>query len=308
MTCARQRQFNVLHRDAMEPQSQFVVVDGVRLHIVDWGGHGPNGHGPNLLLLHANGFLGHVYRALIRQLIPHYRVWTIDLRGQGDSERGELTETHWQSMARDVIGVVDQLGLGEFYGIGHSGGGALLALYAATHPGQVKALALLEPVTIPQEPAFAQRLSSDNHPLVERTLRRRVVWESRQQLFAAYQGKDAFANWQEEVLWDYVNYGTANLPDGRITLKCTAEVEAHVFATTMSLDIFSQTNKIDCPVLVLRGELTDVPLATVAERLAQRIPNGSLVTVPGTSHFLPMEKPAQVGQMIREYFAASAHR
>jgi pimeloyl-ACP methyl ester carboxylesterase len=287
----------------MEPQSQFIVVNNVKLHVADWGGKGPN-----LLLLHANGFLGRVYGTLIRQLVPHYRVWTLDLRGQGDSERTELTETHWQSMSQDVVGVANQLGLAGFYGIGHSGGGALLALYAATHPGQVKALALLEPVTIPREPAFAQRLSAENHPLVERTLRRRVVWDNRQQLFAAYQGKDAFANWQEEVLWDYVNYGTTDLPDGRITLKCASEVEAHVFATTMSLDIFSQTDKIDCPVLVLRGEFTDAPLATVAERLAQRIPKGSLVTVPGTSHFLPMEKPEQVGKMIREYFAVNARQ
>lgn len=284
----------------MEPRSQFIVVDGIKLHVADW-----SGQGPHLLLLHANGFLGHVYRALIRHLVPHYRVWTIDLRGQGDSESGELTETHWLSMAHDVAGVIDQLGLGEFYGVGHSGGGALLALHAVSHPGQVKALALLEPVTIPHEPLFAQRLSSENHPLVERTLRRRVVWESRQQLFAAYQGKDAFANWQEEVLWDYVNHGTTHLPDGGITLKCTAAVEAHVFATSMSLDIFSRTNTIDCPVLVLRGERTDPPLAMVAERLAQRVPNGSLVTVPGTSHFLPMEKPEQIGQMIVEYFATA---
>lgn len=289
----------------MEPRSQFIVVNGVKLHVADWGGKGPNGHRPNLLLLHANGFLGRVYQVLIRQLVPHYRVWTMDLRGQGDSERTVLTETHWQSMSQDVVGVINQLGLQEFYGIGHSGGGALLALYAATHPGQVKALALLEPVTIPQEPAFTQRLSAENHPLVERTLRRRVVWDTRQQLFAAYQGKDAFANWQEEVLWDYVNYGTADLPDGRITLKCAAEVEAHVFATTMSLDIFSQTDKIDCPALILRGEFTDAPLAIVAERLAQRIPKGSLVIVPGTSHFLPMEKPEQIGQMIVEYFSTT---
>ncbi len=284
----------------MESQSQFLVVDGIKLHVADWGGQGPH-----LLLLHANGFLGYVYRALIRHLVPHYRVWTIDLRGQGDSESGELTETHWLSMAHDVAGVIEQLGLGEFYGVGHSGGGALLALHAVTHPGQIKALALLEPVTIPHEPVFAQRLSADNHPLVERTLRRRVVWESRQQLFAAYQGKDAFANWQEEVLWDYVNHGTTNLPDGGITLKCTAAVEAHVFATSMSLDIFSRTNMIACPVLVLRGERTDPPLALVAERLARRVPNGSLVTVPGTSHFLPMEEPERIGRLIVEYFATA---
>ncbi len=62
--------------------------------------------------------------------------------------------------------------------------------------------------------------------------------------------------------------------------------------------------KIDCRVLVLRGAHTDEPLALVAERVAQRIPQGSLVTVPGTSHFLAMEKPEEVAEMIIEYFRA----
>jgi pimeloyl-ACP methyl ester carboxylesterase len=127
-----------------------------------------------------------------------------------------------------------------------------------------KGLALLEPVTVPHEPPFLERLSADNHPLVERTLHRRIVWDSREQLFAAYKGKDAFAAWREDVLWDYVNHGTYELPDGGFALKCSAEVEAQVFATTMSFDIFSQVDKIDCPVLVLRGEHTDVPLLGAA--------------------------------------------
>ncbi len=286
-----------LHETVMEPRSQFIEVNDIQLHVVDWGGNGPT-----ILLLHANGFLGRLYRAMIQPLLPHYHVVTMDLRGQGDSGTPVLGADHWQRMASDVERLVDHLGLQEFYGVGHSGGGALIALYAATHPDKVKGLALLEPVSMPHEPQFLARLSAENHPLVERTLRRRVIWDSRQQLFAAYQGKDAFAAWREDVLWDYVNQGTRDLPDGRITLKCSAEVEAHVFATTMSLDIFSQLDRVACPTLVLRGERTDPPIALTAERVAQRVPRGSLVTVAGTSHFLAMEQPEEIAAMIAEYF------
>jgi len=281
----------------MELRSQFITIDGVKLHVTDWGGHGPS-----LFLLHANGFFGRLYRAMIHPLLSHYRVVTMDLRGQGDSETSALGADYWQKMAHDVEEVIHHLGLHDFYGVGHSGGGALLALYTATHAGNVKGLALLEPVSVPHEPQFLARLSADNHPLVERTLRRRVIWDNRQRLFAAYQGKDAFAAWQEDVLWDYVNHGTYDLPDGRIALKCSAEVEAHVFATTMSLDIFSQLDRIACPTLVLCGERTDPPLALTAERVAQRIPGGSLVTVPGTSHFLAMERPEEIARTIDNYF------
>lgn len=272
----------------------------MNLHVANWGGSGPG-----LLLLHANGFLGWVYRKMIAKLVDRYHVRTLDLRGQGDSETPALDQDHWKNMARDVEEIIEHLGLRDFYGIGHSGGAALLALYAATHPGKVKRLALLEPVTVPHEPPYLERLSAENHPFVERARRRRIVWDNRQQLFDAYQGKEAFAAWDEEVLWDYVNHGTYDLPDGRIALKCPAEVEAQVFALTTSINIFAQLDKIDCPVLVLRGALTDGPLSVVAERVAQRIPQGSLVTVPDTGHFLAMEKPEEVANIISEYFRSS---
>lgn len=283
----------------MTPQSHFIEANGATLHVADWGGSGPD-----LLLLHANGFLGRVYRKMIRKFVGQYHVRTLDLRGQGDSETRALDQDHWKHMARDVEDVIAHFGLRDFYGVGHSGGGALLALYAATHPGRVRRLALLEPVTVPHEPPYLERLSAENHPFVERARRRRVIWDSRQQLFDAYRGKEAFAAWDEDVLWDYVNHGTYDLPDGRVALKCPAEVEAHVFALTTSLDIFSQLTRIDCPVLVLRGALTDGPLFVVAERVAQRIPRGSLVTVPDTGHFLAMEKPDEVADIIAAYFRA----
>ncbi len=281
----------------MEPRSQFIDVDGVKLHVADWGGSGPD-----ILLVHANGFLGWVYRTLIQYLVDGYHIYTLDLRGQGDSDKPELRDSHWQDMANDVEVVIDALGLQDFYGLGHSGGAALLAEYAATHNGRVKSLALLEPVTIPHEPPFLERLSSANHPLVGQTLRRREVWDSRQQLFDAYRRKDAFSGWQTEILWDYINHGTADLPNGQIQLKCSVKVEAHVFAQTPLVDIYSQLDRIDCPAVVLRGEKTDPPLFLVAEKVAQKIPQGTLVTVPDTSHFLPMEKPDEIARIITQHF------
>ena len=95
----------------------FIDVDGVKLHVADWGGSGPD-----ILLVHANGFLGWVYRALIQYRVDRYHIYTLDLRGQGDSDKPELRDSHWQDMANDVEAVIDALGLQDFYGLGHSGG------------------------------------------------------------------------------------------------------------------------------------------------------------------------------------------
>lgn len=283
----------------LQPRSQFINVDGVNLHVADWGGAGPD-----LLLLHAGGFLGYVYRAMILKFRAGYRVWTMDLRGQGDSDKPPPQYYRWEYMFRDVEGVIDHLGLSHFYGLGHSGGGAVMALYAARYPERVKGLALIEPVIIPPEPRY-DYLDGDSHPFVERARRRRVVWGSRQELFASYRTKEAFASWKEEVLWDYVNHGSYELPDGRVALKCPAEVEAQLFANSRSLDIFSEIPQVKCPVLVLRGEKTGEPLYLVSEKVAAQLPRGQLITVPDTGHFLPMEKPVEVAEIILRFFRES---
>jgi pimeloyl-ACP methyl ester carboxylesterase len=287
----------------MEPQSRFIEVDGVKFHVADWGGQGPD-----LFLLHAGGFLGRIYRAMITPLLAEYHVLTMDLRGQGDSDKPAPEYFHWRYFTHDVEGVIEQLGLRDFYGVGHSGGGAMIAYYTATHPGRVKRLVLLEPIIVPHEPEFLAHMGKDDGEFVERARRRRIVWDTRQQLFDAYRAKGAFSTWREDVLWDYVNHGTYNLPDGRIALKCPAELEAQLFANSTSLDIFSHMSRIDCPALVLRGEYTDLPIAVIAERVAQRIPCGSLMTIPDTSHFLAMEKPEDIARIIAEYFRAEKGR
>ena len=80
------------------------------------------------------------------------------------------------------------------------------------------------------------------------------------------------------------------------------QVEAHVFGKASLVNIYSQLDRVDCPTLVLRGENTDPPLFLVAEKTAQKIPQGTLITVPDTSHFLPMEKPDEIAQIIRQHF------
>ncbi len=277
------------------PRKEWIEVDGIRLHVADWGGKGPK-----LFLLHAGGFLGYVYRVLILELLDHYRVWTMDLRGQGDSDKPPPPHYHWSHLFHDVEGVLEHLGWEGFLGVGHSGGGALMALYAARHPERVRGLVLIEPVILPPEPQY-EEAAGERHAFVERARRRRRVWNSPQELFAAYRTKETFALWQEEVLWDYVHEGTYRLANGKVALKCPPEVEAQLFAQARSLDIFSEIPRVQCPTLVLRGEKTGEPLYGIAEKVAARIPRGKLCTVPKASHFLPMEKPQAVAEMIKSF-------
>src|SRR5207249_7975097 len=70
----------------LRPHERDVVVDGRRLHLLDWGGDGR----PPLLLLH--GFTGHAHAwdTLAIALQPHFHVYALDARGHGDSDPADV--------------------------------------------------------------------------------------------------------------------------------------------------------------------------------------------------------------------------
>jgi pimeloyl-ACP methyl ester carboxylesterase len=59
--------------------------------------------------------------------------------------------------------------------------------------------------------------------------------------------------------------------------------------------------EIECPTLVLVGEL-DVPdMRAVAAHVAESIPGGELVTVPGAAHLPSLEQPEFVNARLLEF-------
>jgi pimeloyl-ACP methyl ester carboxylesterase len=57
--------------------------------------------------------------------------------------------------------------------------------------------------------------------------------------------------------------------------------------------------RCEVPLLVLFGEQSDTPGLSLAPRLASE--NRCIVTVPGTTHFIPMEEPELTAHMGLEF-------
>jgi pimeloyl-ACP methyl ester carboxylesterase len=71
---------------------------------------------------------------------------------------------------------------------------------------------------------------------------------------------------------------------------------------TMTVD---DLRRIDRPVLVMVGD-DDAPTYEHTVTLFESLPQGQLAVVPGTSHFLPMEKPELVTSLILDFLAEGA--
>lgn len=88
-----------------------------------------------MVLLHALGERGASWAPVMPRFAEHFRVYALDLRGHGDSDWPGTYS--FQLMHDDVLGALDQLGLGTVILIGHSMGGTVAYLAAMQAPDRV---------------------------------------------------------------------------------------------------------------------------------------------------------------------------
>jgi pimeloyl-ACP methyl ester carboxylesterase len=286
---------------ASEVQEGFVDANGLRLHWLRWQADGEAR--PPLLMLHATGFLGRLWEPVARQLTSDHTVYALDMRGHGDSDRPDGPGAYdWHNFVQDIAAALDRLGLHGMPIVGHSSGGATAAFLAATRPGLVSALVLIEPIIRPAGFDFGPEQPNE---LAERARRRRNVWPTREEMLETYRRRQTFATWREDALRLYVEHGTFQREDAQFELKCPGEIEAQVFDNSTSLDLWERLPEIACPTLILRGETTDPYLTMIAEAASKRLPGARLEVIPGAGHLSPMERPDAVAASVLEFLGAA---
>ena len=70
-------------------------------------------------------------------------------------------------------------------------------------------------------------------------------------------------------------------------------------AAGSDVDLWSMWDRVTCPVLVLRGERSDLLLAETAAEMAVRGPGAEVVEVPGCGHAPALLEPGQIEPIVR---------
>jgi proline-specific peptidase len=111
------------------------LADGYRLSVVEVG----DGDGVPLIVLHGGPGLDHTHlRPWLDPLGQERRVFYVDERGQGRSQRVDCETLSLEVFARDVDLLADALGLERFALLGHSFG-AIITTYHAINVGTAEA-------------------------------------------------------------------------------------------------------------------------------------------------------------------------
>jgi len=277
------------------PTSHAFAADGIRLVVHDWGGVGAP-----VLLAHPTGFHGLVWAPVAQRLVASgRRVWSFDFRGHGDSDAPDV-DYSWHGFADDVLAVVEHLGVAgdpTLVACGHSKGGAAIILGEQKSAGTFRRIWAYEPIIFASENPLPPQ---EDFFLARAARKRRNLWHSTDEAFAAYASKPPLEVMTEASLRAYVDYGLRDRGDGVLELKCRPEVEARVYAMGPNHGAFARLDEVASEVLVVCGETSTSVDPALGAQIADRLPNGRLEVLAGLGHFGPQQDPdACVASIVR---------
>jgi len=126
--------------DISPHKSDFVTVNGVRLHYLDWGGGGDP-----LIFLTGTGNSAHVFDQIAPRFTHNFRVLALTRRGQGESDYPN-EGYNLDVLVDDIYHFMNFLNIEQAILAGHSFAGRELTFFAEKYPGKVLKLIYLDAV------------------------------------------------------------------------------------------------------------------------------------------------------------------
>lgn len=267
-----------------------------------------------VLFLHATGFNAITYQSILEPLGGQMHAAAIDLRGHGRTKLpARPNRMHsWNKFRDDVIQLLEQTApKGAVLG-GHSMGATVALLVAGKRPDLVRGLVLADPVLLkPGQYRWLNipllNLTVGKNALSKGALRRRREFASPAEAAEQLRGRGAFKTWRQPFLDDYVVDGVLRHDDGRFLLACTPEYESAVFAAHRyrPWTAIRKLRRKRIPIIILQADKDSTAQADTDQRVHRVRPDAAVTRVPGTSHFLPMERPYVVRDALRLIFEAT---
>ena len=253
---------------------------------------------PVLHWAHANGFNGRTYEPLLTPLAEQFDIYAWDARGHGHTDLCAQSEnmTGWDIYGRDLIALIEHLadkhGRKIWLG-GHSMGGFTSIFAAAERPDLVAGLILADPVIVPRLGPIALMIArlSGRHgglELAKMAAKRRAIWPDKARAKKSYNGRGAFATWQDGFLDAYLDGGLLNRDDG-FQLACHPHWEAANFKGPQ-INCNHYIRRLTMPFTLLTAEHGSTTRGRAAFHALRQ--EKKIAVIDGSTHFLPMEMPA----------------
>lgn len=277
-------------------------LNGLLFHYRDWGGNGQP-----LLLLHGLSSNARFWDLAAPYLVREFRVLALDQRGHGTSAKTD-SGYDFPSVAGDVATFVDSLKLQSPIIIGHSWGGNVGVQVAVDYPGLLAGLVCID------------------GGFVEITNVSGATWEKIEKMLAPPDFAALRLSWEElqngmhnrgmDTLWQgklepFLQANFDIQEDGTVLPRLRREKHMLIVRAIWDQGISHLLPQIKCPVLLMparqrtnknsRGTSWKDKEGQVKQAVTL-LPKARLVWMEDSIHDVPVQRPAQVSEVIIQAF------
>ncbi len=305
--------------DRSPHKSDFVSVNGINLHYLDWGGSGDV-----LLFLAGMGCNAHIFDHLAPRFIDKFHVIALTRRGHGESDHPEAGYDI-DTLTEDVRQFLDALGIKKVILAGHSMANVELSHFSALYPERVLKLIFLD--------AAYDRTSESYKDMVENSPFRRIQFPgldvdyySPEEYFAAMKrAYPSFAVIWNEAMEEQSLHEITKAPDGKIIDRMSEAVSKAIMDTLTSF--VPEDSKIKAAALAFfslsKGVntisdewMTDEQKEEIRnhvqtrenfwtresiEQFRQKVPHAEIIEIPHGHHYCFIEQEELVYEEMRKF-------
>lgn len=264
--------------------SQFIEIDGIKIHYTVNGSKGPG-----ILLIHGIAANLYCWRKLTPLLADNFRVYAIDLKGFGFSDK-PTGEEHYSldSHATVVAQFIENVIKEPVIIVGNSMGGNIALQVALNFKNKVKSLVLISP-------AYDSKVVFFN-PMKIKKLMPLFHWLANP-LTAKLLIRPLYGN--KKDLLDSQNIQAYLTP--YLLNRESHYALLHSFSTLTDNDLKNRIENINQPTLLIWGKKDYLVKEKLSQKISEKIKSSQLQIHPTAGHHLQEEEPEWLSIQIKSF-------
>jgi pimeloyl-ACP methyl ester carboxylesterase len=218
-------------------------------------------------------------------------VLALDQRGHGDSAWSDPPAYSYHDYAADLDKVAAKLDLRDFALIGHSMGGMVALVYAATYPGRMKKLVIVDTsLNLSEERLSAMRDVGS---------RGGSSYATREDLIARYKLRPGNSLAPLDVQHYIGGQSARQFPDGSWRHK----FDRGVYALREKMDGVPLWDRVKVPALLVRADRSQRITPEIYDAVKARAPQVELATVADSDHHVTLDNPTGFVEAVRPFLS-----
>lgn len=308
--------------DTSSSKSDFVKVNGTRLHYLDWGGEGPA-----LVFLTGMGCSVYIFKSFAPHFADKFHVLALDRRGHGDSDYPE-TGYDPDTLTEDLRQFLDTLKIDQVILVGHSMARIELSRFAVLHPERLLKIIFLDAAYDSSSLEFQTVMAKNPLPKIVPKWPKDNPDNFEDFVATVKRLSPALAMIWGEVMEEQTRHTVKTTPDGKVVDKMSEAISRAIKDTLASHK--AEYSKIRAPVLSIfamrdghdflsdymteeqQVQLLDYSRTVLEpyrkkyiEQFQRNVPHASVVEIPSGHHYCFIKQEETVFDEMRKFLLES---